>query len=124
MKNYDPTKPPDPEKWQALDHDEQVEMIRRFHQRARLKPPNAEAHAMFHAVVEGQIAGGDARVRETLERLMREGLDRHDALHAVASVLAEQMWNAMNKPQEGGSLPDAYYQGLEALSASTWLGSE
>jgi len=52
---------------------------------------------------------------------MREGLDRHDGIHAIASALAERMWSAVREPPAGHDLPEAYCQALEELSASTWL---
>jgi hypothetical protein len=46
------------------------------------------AHAANHVIVENQLAMGDATVvPATLARLMQEGLDRHDAIHAIGSVL-------------------------------------
>jgi len=45
-------------------------------------------HGVAHVIVENQIAAGDSTVEPvTLARLMREGLDRHDAIHAIGSVL-------------------------------------
>jgi hypothetical protein len=42
---------------------------------------------MAHVVVENQVALGEATsVPEALDRLINEGLDRHDAVHAVGSV--------------------------------------
>ncbi|MGY4231832.1 hypothetical protein ACVIIW_000779 [Bradyrhizobium sp. USDA 4449] len=46
-----------------------------------------EAHAKFYAIVESQIADAELPVRGTVERLMAEGIDRHEAIHAVGSVL-------------------------------------
>jgi hypothetical protein len=51
---------------------------------------NPYLHASIHTVIERQIA--DANPPETAQaifRLTRAGLDRHAALHAVASVLTE-----------------------------------
>ncbi len=47
----------------------------------------------MHVVVENQIAMGDEiPVRDTLVRLMSEGLDRHDAVHAIATVLTNLIY--------------------------------
>ncbi len=44
---------------------------------------------MTHVVVENQIALGDEiPVARNLHQLMAQGLDRHDAIHAIASVKA------------------------------------
>ena len=124
MAHYDPAVAPDPPEWQALDEQERIDLVRRYHRRAGVKMPNATLHSAFHAIVETQIATSDARVLSTLERLMREGLDRHDSIHAIASVLAERMWGALREPPAGHDLPEAYYRALEELSASTWLRTQ
>jgi hypothetical protein len=121
MTRYDPAVPPDPSEWLALDEQERIDLVRRFHRRARLKMPNATLHAAIHAIVENQLASSDTRVHSTLERLIAEGLDRHDAIHAIASVLAGGIWTALREPPASNDLADSYYQDLEALSASTWL---
>lgn len=82
---------------------------------------NATLHAAIHTVVENQLALGDPEVRETLDRLLADGLDRHDALHAIGSVLSEQLFGAMqNGGKNVGALPDSYYRGLRELTAAKW----
>jgi hypothetical protein len=49
--------------------------------------PNAQLHAVIHVVVENQLALGEEVVVETLARLQREGLGRHDGVHAIGSFL-------------------------------------
>ena len=121
MAHYDPADAPNPAEWLALDEQERIDLVRRFHRSARLKMPNATLHSAFHVIVETQIAMSDARVLSTLVRLMQEGLDRHDAIHAIGSVLAGGIWTALREPAASNDMPEAYYQDLEALSASTWL---
>jgi hypothetical protein len=121
MRRYDPAVAPDPSEWLALDEQERIDLVRRFHRRARLKMPNATLHAAFHAIVENQLTSSDSRVHSTLERLIAEGLDRHEAIHAIGSVLAGGIWTALRQPAASSDLSESYYQGLEALSASTWL---
>src|ERR1700722_19602758 len=99
MKIYDPLTPPDPEEWQLMDEQERLQLVQDFHRRARIHLPNAEAHAVIHVIVESQIALDDETpVKRTVQRLMSEGLDRHDAIHAVGLVLAEHMNNILAKP--------------------------
>jgi hypothetical protein len=53
-------------------------------------------HALMHVIVENQLAGGDPpEVRATLERLSRAGVARHDAIHALGSVVAEAIFNIL-----------------------------
>ena len=88
MKMYDPLKPPKSEEWQSMDEHERLQLVENFHRRARIQVPNARVHAVIHVVVENQIALGDEiPVKRAVQRLMSEGLDRHDAIHAVGSVL-------------------------------------
>jgi hypothetical protein len=63
-----------------------------YHRRTRVKLPNQRLHAAIHVAVENQIAMGDELpVHGVLDRLQAEGLDRHDAIHAIGSALAEHM---------------------------------
>ena len=51
----------------------------------------------------------------------RRRIDRHDAIHAVASVLAEHMYTLMKKPGTiCGDPNQPYYDGLSRLTADDW----
>jgi len=79
-------------------------------------------HAIFHNVVETQIARDEpSLVGRTLRRLMTEGLDRHDALHAIGSVLAELMNDAVRRGEPFAN--DEYCGALERLTAESWRAS-
>ena len=55
-------------------------------------------HIMLHQVVENQIAQHDpAEVVETVKRLMRKNYTRHQAIHAVAGVLIEEMYDMLRE---------------------------
>ena len=118
---YDPDEAPDPETWLALDESERIDLAVQHHRRAAIKVPNPRVHAVIHNVVETQIAmGDDTPVRSTIQRLQDEGLDRHEAIHAVGSVLAGRIYDLM---QEGTSQSDPnerYREELEQLSAKKW----
>lgn len=88
---YDPDKSIDPGEWLALDEMEQQLIVERYHKRAHVQLPSPRMHAIMHAAIETQIAHGRASASKALERMMAEGLDRHDAIHAVGSVLAKHM---------------------------------
>jgi uncharacterized protein YoaH (UPF0181 family) len=46
----------------------------------------------MHVIVENQLTTGDPpEVPATLARLMAEGLSRHEAVHAVASIVADEI---------------------------------
>lgn len=119
---YDPNVAPDPEAWLALDESERAELAFQYHRRKKLKAPNTRLHALFHSIVETQAATGDeSPVRRTLERLQREGLDRHDAVHAVGSVLASQFYDILQGGGAAGEPNAAYEAELERLNARDWL---
>jgi hypothetical protein len=123
MKRYDPDKGPDLNEWRDLDESERIEVVRRYHRKAGIELPNEQIHAAMHVIVENQIAEGDRiPVRETLVRLMSEGLDRHDALHAIATILAELMYGSL-KNTAPDDLNAAYFAGLSSLTAQGWLKS-
>ncbi|MBV9569596.1 MAG: hypothetical protein JO172_15810 [Hyphomicrobiales bacterium] len=124
--HYDPFEVPDPKSWLALDEQERLDLTRDYHRRARIRVPNGaeELHALFHTVVETQIALGDATpAQRTAKRLMDEGLDRHEAIHAIGSVLAEHIHDLMTKPHPSGNRNPAYFAALENLTAESWRQS-
>jgi len=73
----------------------------------------------MHVVVENQLAEQYEPTVTTLQRLIGEGMSRHDAIHAIVSVVVEQMQVLM---QPGGAQLDlaAYDQALGALTADRW----
>jgi hypothetical protein len=76
-------------------------------------------HVTIHQIVENQLAAKDPPVvHETLERLMRSGLSRHEAIHAVGSVLCEEIWEILC--QERRFDEERYERGLQQLNAQEW----
>jgi hypothetical protein len=118
---YDPLEAPEPEEWLAIDEAERINLVKDYHRRARVRLPNEKLHAVFHVVVENHIAlGNEIPVQSTVQRLMAEGLDRHEAIHAIASVLAEFMHDLINPGSSTESNP-AYFTALQQLTAEGWL---
>ncbi len=115
---YDPAVAPDPSRWQEIDEQERMLLAEGYHRRAGIALPNMTAHAIVHAIVENQVAMGDELpVRRAIERLMGEGLDRHEAVHAVGSVLVARINDALKagSPDNG-----AYHEEVERLTAESW----
>ena len=125
MEYYDPLLAPDPEEWKALDETERQILVEEYHRRARIRLPNSTIHAILHVIVENQITEGDELpVKATLERLMKEGLDRHEAIHAIGTVLSGFMFDAMNTPSKVKGDPNKiYFDGLAKLTAQSWRDS-
>jgi hypothetical protein len=122
MQRYDPLKSPDREEWLALDEQERIDLVEKYHRRKRIPMPSVKGHAAFHVMVENQIAMGEKLpVKRKLRQLMDEGLDRHDAIHAIASVLSRQFYHASKRQSSDPS--KAYYAALEDLTAEIWLKS-
>jgi hypothetical protein len=122
MERYDPDKPVDPEEWTALDEGEREYLVERYHRKNRIKVPDLGMHAMFHVLVENQIALGDnIPAEKTLGRLIHEGLSRHEAIHAIASVAASHLFNLVKHGPASKDSNADYYRQLEELTAEGWL---
>ena len=123
MERYDPEVSPDPEAWLALDEMERELLVEQYHRDARIKLPKRarRLHAAIHTVVENQLALEDQTiVRDTLKRLISEGLSRHDAIHAIGSVLAGHIYDLLNKKEVPTDPHAPYYAQLEELTATKW----
>jgi hypothetical protein len=118
--HYDADVPPDPKAWLELDDTERIDLVAAYHRRFHLPfGGSAKLHGAVHAVVENQVALGNATaVPATLTRLMDEGLGRHDAIHAVGSVLVGIIFDAPKKTDDGGDLNVKYGRELAALTAA------
>jgi hypothetical protein len=133
IEDYDPLVEPDPDDWLATGEQQRLDVITSYHRRKGFDPERIVLHATIHAIVENQIAEGDQLpVRHTLRRLMAEGLDRHEAVHAIGSVLAfhinelmRQVNSATPRPERRSGHDDnaRYFSELERLTAEAWLRS-
>jgi hypothetical protein len=118
---YDPEVAPDPTSWLALDEWERIRLADAHHRAARIRLPSVETHALFHAVVENQIAEGLDCVVRAMARLVSEGLSRHDALHAIGSVVAEHLYEIVTRTKgDPKSTQTQYNAAVEQLSAKKW----
>jgi hypothetical protein len=118
---YDPDAAPDPEKWRALEETQRLDAVSAHHRRMRVKVPKADIHAAIHVIVENQLAEGFDLAADALDRLRTEGLDRHEAIHAIGSVLIGHVQSLM---KEGASTPDPnglYGKALRTLTARRWM---
>ena len=121
MDSYDPDASWDSADWLQTDEGERIELVSSFHRRKKIHLPNAQLHAVIHVIVENQLALGEEVVAQTLARLQEEGLDRHDALHAIGSVLAEDLYELMQDGAKAtGDAYRRYLERLQKLSAKNW----
>ena len=57
---------------------------------------NPVMHVMFHGLVESQLAAdGPKDAGLVLEALLRKGLDRHEAIHRVSSVMSKEVYSVI-----------------------------
>ena len=125
MNTYDAGHEPDPNAWLGLDEDTKIDLVVEYHRRHRPRTPRVRLHATFHTIVENQLAANEPVVVETLTRLQKEGLSRHDAIHAIGSVLAAQVYDVLKReqPDAGQDPNEAYATELRKLTAASWHDS-
>jgi hypothetical protein len=117
---YDPNRGQDIKAWLDLDEDERTSLVMDYHRRARIKLPNPKVHALAHMIVENQVAlGDDYPVAAALERLMGEGLDRHEAIHAIGFVLMANIFD-IQQGRIKGEVNEVYVRELAGLTAEKW----
>lgn len=126
MQAYNPERVPEPESWLELDEQERILLIETWHRVARIKLPNLTTHAALHAIVENQIALDLEPVVRGMDRLRKEGLTRHDAIHAIGSVVAENLFGILKADQndDAAASQARYYAAVERLTAVIWRRGE
>lgn len=126
MKEYNPGCAPEPESWLELDEQERIALVETYHRVARIKLPNVTVHAALHTIVENQIALNLEPVVRAMDRLGNEGLTRHDAVHAIGSVVAEHLFDILKTDQNDDAATSQvrYYAAVERLTAASWRRGE
>ncbi len=118
---YEATEQPHSEAWLELDETERVALVIEYHRQSKSRLENPELHAITHVVVENQVALGDATsVPATLGRLIDEGLDRHEAIHAIGSILMSVVFDAAQEADDGNDINEKYRRALATLTAAGW----
>ena len=116
---FDISRSPDPAAWLALDEGERIEQVIEAHRRTRSAMGGSEsAHAAIHVAVETRLASDDAAVIAAYERFRAAGVDRHNTVHALASVVTDHMM-AVLESREGFDQATAH-RGFEALDPAAW----
>ena len=78
-----------------------------------------ELHALIHVVVENQLAMGVDPVLATLSKLTRQGLKRHEAIHAIGAVLSDDIFDLLQSNKETWH-KNRYRKRLDKLTAKRW----
>ena len=58
-------------------------------------------------------------IPETIAKLIRQGLDRHEAIHAIGAIISEDIFYIMRRELTEFS-PKQYRRKLEKLTAKRW----
>ncbi len=123
MLRYDPLKAPDPDTWLEATEAQRIKNVENYHNRADVAVPNLKLHAIAHAAVETQLAHELPDVTAAMKRLLAQGLDRHEILHAIGHVLMALHFDIKN-----GFIEDAdeeeYFRRLGRLTAKKWLNRD
>jgi Domain of unknown function (DUF1841) len=119
MTSYDPEVTPDAVEWLAVSEEVRIQLAQDFHVRAKIKVPGLKSHAAIHAIVENQIALGHPPNLRAMKRLQSGGLSRHDAIHAIGSVIAEMFYqlNTCSEEIEESELQSRVDAAIEKLTA-------
>jgi hypothetical protein len=126
MTPYDPDHGPDVAAWLAADEPERIAAVERFHRPLGMAPPQARLHAAIHVVVETQLVLPEPDVVAALERLQEQGLTRHDAIHAIGTIVSDVIFEALrasstSEPAERYGAP--YLERVRQLNADDWLAT-
>ena len=74
----------------------------------------------MHVVVENQLAANDEPVVRALARLMKEGLSRHEAVHAIGSVVAQHIFDMLKMKGTPETSRARHYAAVERLTRAKW----
>jgi len=117
---YDPETAPEPASWLALDEALRIELVFEQHLDEPIEEARSVAHAAMHVTVENQIAMGLAYVSDACARLVAQGLSRHEAIHAIAAVLAGYMTELVRDNAPPAAALARYQANCERISAESW----
>ncbi len=121
--SYDANTAPDPEVWLATDESLKLAAIEAHHGALAVDLPNPRLHATMHAIVENQLAANaPVESRATLERLVAAGVIRHEAIHAIGSVVADALWSVQRRNAIVDR--DAMIAALARLDPGDWRDGE
>lgn len=117
---YNPDRTPRAADWLALDEHERSRLIQQFHQSTGELAPDPDGHVLMHALVETQIAEGYEPAKRALARLRRAGLDRHEAVHALAATMLPVIAQCLDDSSTPAELSQRLALALDALTAESW----
>ena len=126
MDVYNPDININPATWLALDETERLELIEHyvFSDEEDIDDNISSIHATAHCIVENQLALDEKETVDAYKRLIRQGLKRHETIHALGAVIFEGVNDSMSEVRDGEEAPDMtirYKSRLRKLTAKRWL---
>jgi len=120
MKTYNPSLPPKADDWLALNEPHRIELINDFveNYEQEIEKEARHIHAAIHMIVENQLALNVELTTDTYNRLKRQGLDRHQIIHAIGAVISEDIFEVMNGNKENPFEGQKFR--LKKLTAKRW----
>ena len=121
MDTYNPSLPPNKEEWLEATESERMSIVREYHKKIddNLDEKALEIHSAIHVIVENQLAMEVELLPETLAKLMRQGLDRHEAIHAIGAIISGDIF-AIIRGEITEYSPKKYRRKLEKITAKRW----
>ena len=72
-------------------------MVRQSHEAAGIQFEEGAdtVHFILHVIVENQLAMNVEPVPATVSRLTRQGLNRHEAIHAIGAIISGDLFETL-----------------------------
>ena len=121
MNTYNPLFEQDKEEWLGASELDRLVAVREFHERSgeEFEEGALMVHSSIHVIVENQLAEGVDLIPETVAKLIRQGLNRHEAIHAIGAIISEDIYNIVRGKDIEFS-PKKYRKKLEKITAKRW----
>jgi hypothetical protein len=124
MAKYDPEVDQPADLWLATGEADRIAAVEAYHRHQRILSPRPTLHATVHTIVENQLVLGEQVVIEAVARLRSEGLTRHEAVHAIGMMLAEQIYDVVkDRGDVTSDLNKPYLDRVRQLTAEQWRQS-
>ncbi len=123
MDKYNPNFDLNSGEWLSLTELERLDLVREFHEREKIDISGIDAHCSLHTVIENQLAEDSPKlVGITLKRLLVAGVSRHDAIHALANAMSQELFRMM----KGNELfsEKRFNRDLQSLNPRDWTRAD
>jgi hypothetical protein len=95
MDAYNPLIEPNRDEWLESSEYDRIDAVSEFHENSEedFEGEALSIHSSVHIIVENQLAMGVELIPETIAKLTRQGLDRHEAIHAIGAIISEDIFD-------------------------------